>query len=197
MIQLFCASAYADSDQVKAKVDVSNTAQDNEIKISENDMRDNKKNPHILMKVKNGDVLIELYPDKAPNHVTRILELTKKGFYNDLKFHRVIEDFMVQTGDPKGNGTGGSDLPDLKAEFNDIKHVKGVMSMARSASPDSANSQFFIMLGDSPHLDGQYTAFGRVISGMEFIDQIKKGNINNNGMVTSPDSIVSLSEVIE
>ena len=195
MIQLFCASAYADSDQ--DKVDVSNTAQDNEIKISENDMKDNKKNPHLLMKVKNGDVLIELYPDKAPNHVTRILELTKKGFYNDLKFHRVIEDFMVQTGDPKGNGTGGSDLPDLKAEFNDIKHVKGVMSMARSASPDSANSQFFIMLGDSPHLDGQYTAFGRVISGMEFIDQIKKGNINNNGMVTSPDSIVSLSEVIE
>lgn len=150
-------------------------------------------NPNILiMNLKYGSVIIELYPNKAPNHVNRIKILTQKGFYNGLLFHRVIEGFMVQTGDPRGDGSGGSDLPNLKAEFNDVKHTRGVLSMARASDPNSANSQFFIMLADSPHLDGQYTAFGKVISGMEYIDQIKKGDKFNNGKVTNPDAILSM-----
>lgn len=146
----------------------------------------------LVLQLKNGDVVIELYPEKAPNHVARFKELTREGFYNGIVFHRVIAGFMVQGGDPTGTGMGGSSKPNLKAEFNDVKHVKGVLSMARSASPDSANSQFFIMLGDSPYLDGQYTAFGKVISGMEFVDAIKKGDANDNGAVTNPDKIISM-----
>jgi peptidylprolyl isomerase len=149
----------------------------------------------LLMHLKDGEVVIQLYPDKAPEHVKRITELTNEGFYNGLKFHRVIAGFMVQTGDPKGDGTGGSNKSNLRAEFNDIKHTKGVLSMARSADPNSANSQFFIMLGDSPHLDGQYTAFGRVISGMEFVDKIKKGDPNRNGSVENPDTILEMTAV--
>lgn len=150
-------------------------------------------NPNIIiMEIKYGTVIIELYPDKAPNHVARIKQLTNQGFYNGLPFHRVIADFMVQTGDPNGDGTGGSSLPNLKAEFNDIKHVRGVVSMARAADPNSANSQFFIMLGDAPSLDGQYSAFGRVISGMEYVDKIKKGDPYNNGIVVDPDVIISM-----
>ncbi len=149
----------------------------------------------ILLQLKYGDVIIELYPEKAPNHVKRMIDLVNEGFYNGLKFHRVIDGFMVQTGDPKGNGTGGSDKPDLKAEFNDIKHTRGILSMARSADPNSANSQFFIMLGDASYLDGQYTAFGKVIKGMEFIDMIKKGNSAMNGTVIDPDVIVRMTVI--
>jgi len=122
-----------------------------------------------------GEVRILLRPDKAPNSVERIKVLTRRGFYNGLSFHRVIEGFMAQGGDPKGDGTGGSDLPDLKAEFNDLPHVRGTMSMARSASPDSANSQFFIMFAPNPALDGDYTVIGRVISGMDVVDRIAPG----------------------
>ena len=122
-----------------------------------------------------GRVRIMLYPDKAPNHVERIKLLTRQGFYDGLKFHRVIPGFMAQGGDPAGDGTGGSKLPDLKAEFNPLPHVRGVVSMARSASPDSANSQFFIMFMPNLGLDFKYTGFGRVISGMEFVDAINVG----------------------
>ena len=146
----------------------------------------------IVMTLKDGKVLIELYPDKAPNHVNQIKELTREGFYNGIVFHRVIDGFMVQGGDPTGTGTGKSSKPNLKSEFNDIKHVRGVLSMARSADPHSANSQFFIMLAESPHLDGQYTAFGKVIEGMEFVDKIKKGDRYDNGTVTNPDKIVKM-----
>jgi peptidylprolyl isomerase len=142
----------------------------------------------IAIKTKYGKTVIELFRDKAPNHIERIIELANEGFYNNIKFHRVIDGFMVQAGCPLGNGTGGSNKPNLKAEFNDIKHVEGVISMARSANPNSANSQFFIMLGSHPHLDGQYTAFGKVISGMEHIHRIRKGD-DYNGTVSNPDVI--------
>jgi cyclophilin family peptidyl-prolyl cis-trans isomerase len=122
-----------------------------------------------------GEVRILLRPDKAPNSVERIKLLTRRGFYNGLTFHRVIEGFMAQGGDPKGDGSGGSELPDLKAEFNDLPHVRGTMSMARASSPDSANSQFFLMLMPNLGLDGNYTAVGRVISGMQAVDAIEKG----------------------
>lgn len=151
----------------------------------------------IILQLKDGDVKIELYPEKAPNHVKRILELSHDGFYDGIVFHRVIKNFMVQTGDPTGTGMGGSTKPNLKAEFNDTKHVRGVLSMARSAEPNSANSQFFIVTYDSPHLDGQYTAFGKVVEGMEFVDAIKKGDDRNNGMVTDPDKIIKMRPVSE
>jgi cyclophilin family peptidyl-prolyl cis-trans isomerase len=122
-----------------------------------------------------GRVSILLRPDKAPLAVERVKTLVRRGFYNGLTFHRVIEGFMAQGGDPKGTGEGGSDLPDLKAEFNDLPHLRGVMSMARAQSPDSANSQFFIMLSPNLKLDGNYTAIGRVISGMAYVDAIEKG----------------------
>jgi peptidylprolyl isomerase len=122
-----------------------------------------------------GRVLIQLRPDKAPNTVERIKTLTRAGFYNGLTFHRVIEGFMAQGGDPKGTGEGGSPLPDLKAEFNDLPHVRGTTSMARADAADSANSQFFIMLMPTLRLDNHYTAFGRVISGMQYVDAIEKG----------------------
>ncbi|MDX2095246.1 MAG: peptidylprolyl isomerase [Alphaproteobacteria bacterium] len=146
----------------------------------------------LLLQLKDGAVTIQLRPDMAPAHVARIKELARKGFYDGLVFHRVIEGFMAQTGDPTGTGAGGSDLPDLKAEFNSMKHVTGTMAMARAQSPDSANSQFFICFKPAPFLDGQYTAFGQVISGMEFINAIKKGDAANNGTVSNPDKIISL-----
>ena len=157
----------------------------------------------MILKLTYGNVEIELYPEKAPNHVKRFKELSDSGKYDGVVFHRVIEGFMAQTGDVKfGNsnnsdfnlslaGTGGSELPNLKAEFNDIAHTRGVLSAARSADPDSANSQFFICFDSAPHLDRQYTAFGKVIKGMEFIDKIKKGE-PNSGSVTDPDKIISL-----
>ena len=155
----------------------------------------------IIMKIKYGEVEIELFKDEAPNHVKRILELVNEGKYNGVAFHRVIEGFMAQTGDVKfGNinnfnkdlvGTGSSDLPDLKAEFNNIPHERGTVSMARSSNPDSGNSQFFICFKAAPHLDRQYTVFGKVTRGMEFIDQIKRGE-PGSGSVSSPDYIESI-----
>ncbi|MSP43984.1 MAG: peptidylprolyl isomerase, partial [Alphaproteobacteria bacterium] len=146
----------------------------------------------LYLDLKDGRVIVELYPEKAPGHVDRIKALARKGFYNGIVFHRVIEGFMAQTGDPTGTGMGGSDLPDLKAEFNDTRHVRGTLSMARSVDLDSANSQFFICFTAAPFLDGQYTAFGRVIKGMEFVDAIKRGDEANNGQVSNPDKIVKL-----
>jgi cyclophilin family peptidyl-prolyl cis-trans isomerase len=157
----------------------------------------------MIMELKDGIVELELYSDIAPNHVERFKDLAKKGLYDGVVFHRVIEGFMAQTGDVKfGNsnskdfnlslaGTGGSDMPDLKSEFSDIPHDRGVLSAARSADPNSANSQFFICFQPAPHLDRQYTVFGKVIKGMEFIDKIKKGE-GPNGSVKSPDKIISL-----
>ena len=122
-----------------------------------------------------GRVSIQLRPDVAPSHVERVKTLARKGFYNGLTFHRVIEGFMAQGGDPKGDGTGGSDLPDLKAEFNALPHVRGALAAARAEEPDSANSQFFIMLAPRLTLDGKYTVYGRVVSGMNFVDAISRG----------------------
>lgn len=149
----------------------------------------------LLLKTKNGDIVIEMFPDDAPNHVARIKELVRDGFYNGLKFHRVIDGFMAQTGDPRGNGTGGSGKK-LKAEFNRNRHTRGTVSMARAMDPDSADSQFFICFGDCPWLDGQYTVWGQVISGMEYVDQIKRG-FGSNGMVSEPDIIVSMSVIAD
>ena len=163
----------------------------------------NAKENTMIIKLKDGDLKIELFPDVAPNHVKRITELANSGKYDGVVFHRVIDGFMAQTGDVQfGNsdskefnlsraGMGGSDLPDLKAEFNNLPHERGTLSMARSQNPDSANSQFFICFQPAPFLDRQYTVFGKVISGMEFVDKIKRGDSNNNGAVTDPDKIIS------
>jgi len=157
----------------------------------------------MILKLKDGDVKIELFEDVAPNHVKRIRELAESGAYDGVVFHRVIEGFMAQTGDVKfGNSTskdfnlsragmGGSSMPDLKEEFNDLPHDRGTLSMARSQDPNSANSQFFICLKESSFLDRQYTVFGKVVNGMEFVDKIKKGDQDNNGSVADPDKIIS------
>ncbi len=145
----------------------------------------------IHLELKDGIVVIRLRPDWALNHVKQIRKLTQEGFYNGLTFHRVIDGFMAQTGCPNGDGTGNCGYV-LPAEFNDTSHVRGICSMARSQDPDSASSQFFICLADSKFLDGQYTAWGEVIEGMEFIDNIKKGDSNNNGSVEGPDKIISM-----
>ena len=145
----------------------------------------------IVLKLKDGDVYIQTYPDVAPNHVARIKELVRQGFYDGLKFHRVIDGFMAQTGVPRGNGTGGSGQ-NIKAEFNNKHHGRGAVSMARAADPNSADSQFFICFKDAGFLDGQYTVWGQVIKGMEFVDNIKRGDPNDNGAVINPDVIVSM-----
>ena len=157
----------------------------------------------MILKLKYGDVEIKLYPEKAPNHVERFKKFSDEGRYDNVVFHRVIDGFMAQTGDVKFGktnspdfnlnlaGTGGSELPDLKAEFSDIAHTRGTLSAARSADPNSANSQFFICFDSAPHLDRQYSAFGKVIKGMEFVDMIKKGD-PNSGSVQDPDKIISL-----
>ena len=146
----------------------------------------------IQIELKSGNVIIELMPDIAPNHSTRIKELAREGFYDGVPFHRVIEGFMAQTGDGKNrNGTGGSDKPDLKNEFSNTSHLRGTVSMARTADPDSANSQFFICFVAAPHLDGQYTVFGQVIEGMEFVDGLKRG-APGSGTVDDPDEMVSV-----
>jgi peptidylprolyl isomerase len=145
----------------------------------------------LYMDLTYGRVVIELRPDLAPKHVAQIKKLTRQGFYDGIVFHRVIDGFMVQGGDPTGTGTGGSGSK-LPAEFSREKHVRGVTSMARTNDPNSADSQFFIMLGASPHLDGQYTVWGRVTSGMEFVDKIKKGDPNQGGRVSNPDKIVRM-----
>lgn len=145
----------------------------------------------LLLDVAGGRVVIELRPDLAPGHVARIKELTRAKFYDGLLFHRVIDGFMAQTGCPKGNGTGGSGQK-LKPEFSDENHVRGTCSMARAHAPDSADSQFFIVYEDAPHLDGKYTVWGRVVEGMEHVDAIKKGSALRNGSVDKPDSILRM-----
>ncbi|GLQ57623.1 peptidylprolyl isomerase [Devosia nitrariae] len=147
--------------------------------------------PHLMLELPAGTVDIELLPEVAPQHVERIVTLTDDGFYDGIVFHRVIDGFMAQTGDPTGTGMGGSDLPDLPAEFSAEPFNRGVLGMARAMDPNSANSQFFITYADAPHLNGQYTVFGRVVSGMEFVDALKKGDPASNGMVTEPDAVVS------
>ena len=156
----------------------------------------------MILKLKDGDVKIELFSDVAPNHVKRITDLANSGKYDNVVFHRVIDGFMAQTGDVQfGNsssndfdlnraGMGGSDLPDLKEEFNDLPHLRGTLSMARSSDPNSANSQFFICFAAAPYLDRQYTVFGKVLEGMELIDKIQKGD-GPNGSVSKPDKIIS------
>ena len=168
--------------------------------ISQIQAKENK----MILKLKDGDVVIELFDKIAPNHVKRFLQLAESKKYNGVVFHRVIDGFMAQTGDVQfGNssiegfdlgkaGTGGSSYPDLKAEFSDLPHERGTLSMARSSDPDSANSQFFICFKQSSFLDRQYTVFGKVISGMEFVDLIKRGE-GSNGEVNDPDKIISLS----
>lgn len=146
----------------------------------------------LYLQLKDGRVVIELRPDLAPNHVTRIKELARAGFYDGLNFHRVIDGFMAQTGDPRGDGTGGSGKGRLKAEFSKEMHLRGTLSMARSSDPNSADSQFFICFEDTPHLDGQYTIFGRVVEGMAYVDNIKRGDARGNGIVSDPDKIVKL-----
>jgi cyclophilin family peptidyl-prolyl cis-trans isomerase len=141
----------------------------------------------LVMETTKGKVVIQLRPDLAPGHVERLKTLSREGFYDGIIFHRVIEGFMAQVGCPHGTGTGGSKLPDLKAEFNNEKHVRGICSMARSQSPNSANSQFFIVFDDASFLDKQYTVWGQVVEGMENVDKIKKGE-----PVKNPDSIVSM-----
>jgi len=143
----------------------------------------------IVLELKSGKVLIRLRPDLAPRHVERIKKLTREGFYNGHKFHRVIARFMAQTGDPTGTGTGGSKYGNLPAEFTKTPFSRGALGMARSSSPDSANSQFFIMFERSLELEGNYTVWGQVIQGMEFVDQIKKGDPAANGAVKDPDII--------
>ena len=147
----------------------------------------------LYIELKDGIVIAELFPNIAPMHVQRIKILTKDGFYDNVKFHRVIKGFMAQTGDPTGTGKGGSRLGKLYAEFNKEHHVRGTLSMARASDPNSANSQFFIVTGDFfPELDGQYTIFGRVLDGMEYVDKIKTGNTENNGMVENPDEMIKV-----
>ena len=160
----------------------------------------------MILKLKDGEVKIELFPDVAPKHVERIKTLANEGKYDNVVFHRVIEGFMAQTGDVQyGNsssdkfdlnraGTGGSSLPDLPAEFSDIPHEKGVLSMARSSDPNSGNSQFFICFESAPHLDRNYTVFGKVVEGIEFVDMIKRGE-GSNGAVSNPDKIISFKSL--
>ena len=160
----------------------------------------------MILKLKDGDVKIELFSEVAPKHVERIKTLANEGKYDNVVFHRVIDGFMAQTGDVKfGNsssesfdlnkaGTGGSDLPDLHAEFNDIPHLKGTLSMARSSDPNSSNSQFFICFESAPHLDRNYTVFGKVIEGMEFVEKIKRGE-GSSGTVSNPDKIISFKSL--
>lgn len=145
----------------------------------------------LVMELVTGKVTIELRPDLAPKHVARIKELVRKGFYDGTVFHRVIPGFMAQGGDPTGTGTGGSGVK-LRAEFTGEPFVRGVVGMARSASPDSGDSQFFIMFGSAPSLDGRYTAVGRVIEGMESVDRIKAGDASDNGIVSKPDKLIRM-----
>ena len=161
----------------------------------------------MILKLKEGEVKIELFEDVAPNHVKRIKNLANSGKYDNVVFHRVIDGFMAQTGDVKfGNsestdfdlrraGTGGSDLPDLNQEFSDLPHDRGTLSMARSSDPNSANSQFFICFKPAPFLDRQYTVFGKVVEGMDIVDKIKRGDDNNNGSVSDPDKILNFKSL--
>ena len=165
------------------------------------------KEPSLHLNLKHGKVICRLFSDIAPNHVKRIIELVEDKSYDNVVFHRVIEGFMAQTGDVQFGksdssnfdlnraGMGGSDLPDLKQEFSGLPHDRGTLSMARSSDPNSANSQFFICFKPAPFLDRQYTVFGKVIEGMEFVDKIKRGDENNNGSVSNPDKIISFKSL--
>ncbi|HEX2726424.1 MAG TPA: peptidylprolyl isomerase [Beijerinckiaceae bacterium] len=146
----------------------------------------------VYLETKDGRVTIRLRPDLAPKHVAQIKALTKRGFYNGIVFHRVIPGFMAQTGDPTGTGTGASDLPNIPAEFTQTPFKRGSVGMARSGQPNSANSQFFICFEGCGSLTGQYTLFGEVVSGMDVVDKIKKGDQARNGHVTNPDKIVKM-----
>lgn len=141
----------------------------------------------IVMETSKGRIVIELLPDLAPNHVARIKELSRENFYDGIVFHRVIDGFMAQTGDPTGTGMGGSDKPDLQAEFSNMNHIRGTCSMARSQNPNSANSQFFICFDEAPWLNKQYSVWGQVVEGMDVVDQIKRGE-----SVSDPDSITTM-----
>ena len=147
----------------------------------------------LLMGLASGQVVIKLHPELAPKHVERVKQLAREGFYNGTPFHRVIEGFMAQGGDPSGTGSGGSKLPNLPAEFSkSAKFLRGTVGAARTGDPNSANSQFYIMFAPAPHLDGQYTIWGQVVSGMEFIDKIKRGS-GGSGSVSNPDKIVTMA----
>ena len=148
----------------------------------------------VYLETKNGRIVIKLRNDLAPGHAARIKQLTRDGFYNNVPFHRVIPGFMAQTGDgQRGDGTGGSKYPALKAEFSSVPFTRGIVGMARTSDPNSANSQFFIMYGDAPSLNNQYTVIGQVVSGMDVVDKIKKGSAENNGSVADPDKIVKMT----
>jgi peptidylprolyl isomerase len=150
------------------------------------------------LQLKDGTVTIQMFPNVAPNHVARVKELVREHYYDGKLWHRVMDGFMAQTGSPNGDGIGGSSKPDLKAEFNQMSHVRGVVSMARTSMPDTANAQFFIVLKSSSFLDGQYTAWGQVIDGMEFVDNIKKAPAGDpNGMVSNPDKIIKMTIVAD
>jgi peptidylprolyl isomerase len=146
----------------------------------------------VYLETKDGRITILLRPDLAPKHVARIKELTKRKFYDNIVFHRVIDGFMAQTGDPTGTGMGGSDLPNLPAEFSAEPFKRGILGMARAQDPNSANSQFFIMFGEAPSLNRQYTVFGEVVDGLAVVDKIKRGDPTNNGKVYQPDRILSM-----
>jgi cyclophilin family peptidyl-prolyl cis-trans isomerase len=146
----------------------------------------------IYLDLKDGRVVIKLRPDLAPKHVEQVKALTKRGFYNGIVFHRVINGFMAQTGDPTGTGMGGSDLPNIPAEFSKEPYKRGSVGMARSQSPNSANSQFYLCFDGCGSLTGQYTLWGDIVSGMEFVEKIKKGSDSDNGKVTNPDKIVRM-----
>lgn len=181
LIVLFSMTVSA-SEQAKTKKDASG---------SESEKTSNLENT-LYLQLKDGRVVIELLPDVAPKHVARIKELAREKFYDGVVFHRVIDGFMAQTGDPTGTGMGGSDKPNLEAEFSSTPHDKGMVSMARASEPNSANSQFFIVLEESNFLDGKYTVWGKVIEGMEFVNKIKKGDARKNGSVDNPDKILTL-----
>ena len=167
LVTLLLSAGLVSAQAPKAKMDPANT---------------------LVLELKDGKVTIQLRPDLAPRHVERVKQLAKEGFYNGLTFHRVIEGFMAQTGDPKGDGTGGSKYGDLPAEFTNTPFERGTIGAARTSNPNSANSQFFIVFQHSPHLNGQYTVWGKVIDGMQFVDHIKKGD-PGSGRVVQPDII--------
>jgi cyclophilin family peptidyl-prolyl cis-trans isomerase len=149
-------------------------------------------NSHLALDTKDGRVVIKLRPDLAPKHVAQITALAKRGFYDGIVFHRVIDGFMAQTGDPTGTGSGGSDLPNIPAEFSQTPYKRGMVGMARTSDPNSANSQFFICFDGCGPLTGQYTIWGEVVSGMDAVNKIKKGSSAQNGAVSNPDKIVRM-----
>ena len=160
------------------------------------EIKDPENTLHLYLK--DGVVTIQMFPQQAPGHIARIKELVREGYYDGKLWHRVMDGFMAQTGSPNGDGIGGSTKPDLKAEFNQMSHVRGTVSMARTNRPDTANAQFFIVTKSSPFLDGQYTAWGQVIDGMDLVDNIKKADPRDpSGTVSNPDKIVKMTIVAD